>query len=130
MPHSLARSVILMCSHAGYDHCSSLWDDAVFGMLISLALSHQVVQSAKALQWIMDSLKSRGFAAQEAQPSRQKLSFCFILTVNLLHISSSFASSHCPLNSVDNDRQAHLRQFRGKRGQISRQRPPALLPRQ
>lgn len=49
------------------------------GMLTGLAPSHQVVQSAKALQWIMDSLKSRGFAAQEAQPSRQKLPSSFIL---------------------------------------------------
>lgn len=31
-------------------------------------LSHQVVQSAKALQWIMDSLKSQGIAAKEAKP--------------------------------------------------------------
>ncbi|KAM9347244.1 transient receptor potential cation channel subfamily M member 2 [Symphorus nematophorus] len=31
-------------------------------------LEEQVVQSAKALQWIMDSLKSQGFAAKEAQP--------------------------------------------------------------
>lgn len=32
-------------------------------------LEEQVVQSAKALQWIMDSLKCRGFTAKEAQPS-------------------------------------------------------------
>lgn len=31
-------------------------------------LEEQVVQSAKALQWIMDSLKSQGFTAQGAQP--------------------------------------------------------------
>ncbi|XP_068428649.1 transient receptor potential cation channel subfamily M member 2 isoform X2 [Clinocottus analis] len=31
-------------------------------------LEEQVVQSAKALQWIVDSLKCRGFAAKEAQP--------------------------------------------------------------
>ncbi|XP_078119009.1 LOW QUALITY PROTEIN: transient receptor potential cation channel subfamily M member 2 [Sander vitreus] len=31
-------------------------------------LEEQVVQSAKALQWIMDSLKSQGFAAKETQP--------------------------------------------------------------
>lgn len=48
-------------------------------MLIGLALSHQVVQSAKALQWIMDSLKSRGFTAQGAQPSCQKMTSLFAL---------------------------------------------------
>ncbi|XP_042350815.1 transient receptor potential cation channel subfamily M member 2 [Plectropomus leopardus] len=32
-------------------------------------LEEQVMQSAKALQWIMDSLKCRGFTAKEAQPS-------------------------------------------------------------
>lgn len=47
-------------------------------------LSHQVVQSAKALQWIMDSLKSRGYAAKEAL--RQQPTSSFIITVNL-HIS-------------------------------------------
>ncbi|XP_037345414.2 transient receptor potential cation channel subfamily M member 2 [Pungitius pungitius] len=31
-------------------------------------LEEQVCQSAKALQWIVDSLKSQGFAAKEAQP--------------------------------------------------------------
>ncbi|KAA8588234.1 hypothetical protein FQN60_001428 [Etheostoma spectabile] len=31
-------------------------------------LEEQVVQSAKALQWIMDSLKCQGFAAKETQP--------------------------------------------------------------
>ncbi|KAM8855420.1 transient receptor potential cation channel subfamily M member 2 isoform 2-T2 [Spinachia spinachia] len=31
-------------------------------------LEEQVCQSAKALQWIMDSLKSQGFGAKEAQP--------------------------------------------------------------
>ncbi|XP_029314727.1 transient receptor potential cation channel subfamily M member 2 [Cottoperca gobio] len=31
-------------------------------------LEEQVVQSAKALQWIMESLKCRGFSAKEAQP--------------------------------------------------------------
>nr|XP_040058326.1 transient receptor potential cation channel subfamily M member 2 isoform X2 [Gasterosteus aculeatus aculeatus] len=31
-------------------------------------LEEQACQSAKALQWIMDSLKSQGFAAKEAQP--------------------------------------------------------------
>ncbi|XP_075960121.1 transient receptor potential cation channel subfamily M member 2 [Anarhichas minor] len=31
-------------------------------------LEEQVVQSAKALQWIMDSLKCQGFAGKEAQP--------------------------------------------------------------
>ncbi|XP_030283130.1 transient receptor potential cation channel subfamily M member 2 isoform X2 [Sparus aurata] len=37
-------------------------------MLKRLArLEEQVVQSARALQWIMDSLKSQGFAAKEAQ---------------------------------------------------------------
>ncbi|XP_039673521.1 transient receptor potential cation channel subfamily M member 2 isoform X2 [Perca fluviatilis] len=32
-------------------------------------LEEQVVQSAKALQWIMDSLKCQGFAAKETQPT-------------------------------------------------------------
>ncbi|XP_068559379.1 transient receptor potential cation channel subfamily M member 2 [Cebidichthys violaceus] len=32
-------------------------------------LEEQVVQSAKALQWIMDSLKCRGFASKEVQPT-------------------------------------------------------------
>uniref|UniRef100_A0A8C3ARZ7 Transient receptor potential cation channel, subfamily M, member 2 n=1 Tax=Cyclopterus lumpus TaxID=8103 RepID=A0A8C3ARZ7_CYCLU len=31
-------------------------------------LEEQVIQSAKALQWIMDSLKCQGYAAKEAQP--------------------------------------------------------------
>ncbi|XP_077947295.1 transient receptor potential cation channel subfamily M member 2-like [Gasterosteus aculeatus] len=34
-------------------------------------LEKQACQSAKALQWIMDSLKSQGFAAKEAQPPSQ-----------------------------------------------------------
>lgn len=88
-------------------------------MLTGLALSHQIVQSAKALQWIMDSLKSQGFAAQETQPSRQKLTLFvwFYLTVkthiHLLHISPSVVSSHFPPDSVNDDRQAQLHQSFG-----------------
>lgn len=73
-------------------------------MLTGLALSHQVSQSAKALQWIMDSLKSQGFTAQGAQPPRQKITslFALIWQLKLKHIvhfplfcQLSFPSQQC-----------------------------------
>lgn len=98
--------------------------------------SCQVIQSAKALQWIMDSLKSPENAAKEAPILSQTLNYCFGFIVRL-HIVVMFSPLLQVLiyslpSSISYSRRRVLWGFekhvRERQGRFPHQRPWVSLP--
>lgn len=95
-------------------------------------MSHQVNQSTKDLQSIMDYLKSQGFAAKETQSQSQQqnssftfyILFIYTLLLNLLAFTLSHSISYAKW-----DHWAFEERFRNG-GRLPRELPSVLLPRQ